>query len=105
QKSGSIKINSLNLSFYQSKLSESKMIDVEIQIGSYDNRSKEFVSLQVSLKNSADNLMKRVRFHTPENGRYSEQINRHTGFMRGAYDLTWSYASFLSALYHREKLN
>jgi glucoamylase len=39
----------------------------------------------------------RVLFHMSDKGSFSEQFNRENGFMQGARDLTWSYASYVTA--------
>jgi glucoamylase len=39
----------------------------------------------------------RTMRHMGPNGEMSEQYNRQSGFLQGAHDLTWSYASFLRA--------
>ena len=44
-----------------------------------------------------DQFVNRVRTHTPADGSLSEQFNRVNGFALSARDLTWSYASFLTA--------
>ncbi|KAJ3161735.1 Glucoamylase, intracellular sporulation-specific [Geranomyces michiganensis] len=49
-----------------------------------------------------DSFLNRVRRHAPPDGRLSEQMNRDTGFMQGATDLTWSYASIITANWARE---
>jgi glucoamylase len=36
--------------------------------------------------------------HMDQDGHLSEQFNRDSGYMQGAQDLTWSYASLISAL-------
>lgn len=51
-----------------------------------------------------DAYLKRIRFHTPEDGAWAEQIDRNSGYMLSARDLTWSYASFLTALKAREAI-
>ncbi|KAJ3163314.1 glycoside hydrolase 15 protein [Geranomyces variabilis] len=52
----------------------------------------------------ADSFLNRVRRHAPPDGRLSEQMNRDTGFMQGAIDLTWSYASIVTANWAREEV-
>ena len=42
-------------------------------------------------------FLRRTRYHMDAEGSLSEQINRDNGFMQGAHDLTWSYASFFTA--------
>lgn len=56
--------------------------------------------LVLSLRRHGDEFLNRARFHMGDN-HMSEQINRQNGYMQGAYDLTWSYASFLTAISHR----
>lgn len=55
------------------------------------------------MREYADSFLKVIRKHVDHEGRMSEQFDRHSGFMRGAEDLTWSYASFLAAVEAREK--
>lgn len=55
-----------------------------------------YPTLLKSLREQADRYLRRSRYHTAFDGHQSEQLNRNTGFMQGARDLTWSYASFLS---------
>lgn len=49
----------------------------------------------------AESFMERVRFHANPDGTLSEQMNRHTGFMMSAHDLTWNYSALLDALRFR----
>ena len=44
-----------------------------------------------------------AEYHAADDGSLSEQMNRNTGFMQSAPDLTWSYASLLSALEQRSR--
>lgn len=48
-----------------------------------------------------DDYLSCSQFHMGEDGSLSEQFNRITGFMQGAHDLTWSYASLLTAFFNR----
>ena len=57
---------------------------------------------KIGFEQKAQEFMNRSQYHTAVGGRQSEQIDRVYGVMRGARDLTWSYASFLSA--HRASL-
>jgi glucoamylase len=50
----------------------------------------------------ADFLLKRVKAHAHPNGTMDEQFERRTGFMKSARDLTWSYASFITAMWQRD---
>jgi len=49
-----------------------------------------------------DQYMERVRFHVARDGHMSEQMDRHSGYMLSAADLTWSYAAFLTAVAARD---
>lgn len=55
------------------------------------------------LPKKGDSFLKRIQAHTPPDGGLSEQMNRLTGFMQGAYDLSWSYGSFLTAFWARAR--
>lgn len=48
-----------------------------------------------------DDYLSCSQFHMGEDGSMTEQFNRRTGFMQGAPDLTWSYASLLTAQWAR----
>lgn len=48
-----------------------------------------------------DAFLSRTKLHAYPDGGLSEQMNRHTGFMQGATDLTWSHASMLMAIWAR----
>ena len=58
---------------------------------------------KVGDQKKGDAFLKRLQYHSNPDGSLSEQINQDTGFMQGARDLTWSYASFLTALFAREE--
>ncbi len=63
----------------------------------FSERGRDLV---LKLQRHGDEFLNRARFHMGDN-RMSEQINRQSGYMQGAHDLTWSYASFLTAIGHR----
>ena len=44
----------------------------------------------------ADLFVERVRYHAYKDGSLSEQMNRYTGYMQSASDLTWNYAALLT---------
>ena len=45
--------------------------------------------------------MRTVKYYTPADGHLAEEFNRDTGVAQGAADLTWSYASVLTAAFAR----
>lgn len=51
----------------------------------------------------ADSYLSRILFHRNADGSLSEQINRETGFMQGAPNLTWSHASIITAKLRRDE--
>lgn len=48
-----------------------------------------------------DSFLARNRVHANPDGSLSEQINRYNGYLQGAPNLTWSHASFLTAVWAR----
>ncbi len=59
-----------------------------------------FVAILSSLCRKGDDFVRRTLAHAAD-GSLSEQIHRTSGKMTGAPDLTWSYASLISALLQR----
>jgi glucoamylase len=59
--------------------------------------SSEMRAFVGALIDKGDSFMMRVRHHANPDGALSEQIDRNSGHMVSARDLTWSYASFLTA--------
>lgn len=57
-----------------------------------------------ALVRRGDQFMARVRKHTPADGSLAEQFNRNNGYALSARDLTWSYASFLTATSARDQI-
>jgi len=51
--------------------------------------------------NAISGFVQVVQKYTPANGSLSEQYNRTTGEQLSAYDLTWSFASFVSMAQRR----
>jgi glucoamylase len=71
---------------------------------SYPANSFHFKAAVGALEGWADAFMRRVKFHKPEDGRFTEEYDRKTGEVRGAADLTWSYASIITASMARARL-
>lgn len=49
------------------------------------------------MKSSAYAQFDRVLFHSDKTGQLDEQFNQHTGYMQGAYELTWSHGAYITA--------
>lgn len=90
-----IKITSISRSFYQG------LTPKRDKSGSYKKGSSEFVDTIKAIRKKGDNFLERVKYHVDGNGSMAEQINRESGYMQGARDLTWSYAALLSSLRYR----
>nr|POF01366.1 glucoamylase [Quercus suber] len=71
----------------------------------YTKTSQEFTRAISGLNGWGDTFMRTVKFYTPSNGRLAEEFNRNDGAPQGAADLTWSYASILTASFSRAKVN
>jgi glucoamylase len=73
----------------------------DLSLGVIDQSSRTFSTLIERLQTEGDAYLTRVKYHLDSDGQMSEQMNRWSGFLQGARDLTWSYASFLTALQSR----
>ena len=71
----------------------------------YSSNTKEFSSVIASLKGWGDAYIRRIKYHTPASGNLAEEFNRNNGIAQGAADLTWSYASLLTAAFARAALS
>lgn len=54
--------------------------------------------------NKGETFLERIRYHMPHDQRLTEQFRRDSGFVVGASDLTWSYASVLTLLHAKEEV-
>lgn len=70
----------------------------------YPSNGSPYKTAIAALEGWADAFMRRVKFHTPADGRLGEEYDRAIGYARGAEDLTWSYASIITASMARAKL-
>ncbi|KAI8143491.1 glucoamylase [Fennellomyces sp. T-0311] len=90
----SITVNEINGPFFARLLTE----PIERVRGTmFRYGSSEFDMVINEMTKAADRFMATVQYHQRPNGSLSEQFNRYTGFEQGARDLTWSYASFITA--------
>lgn len=71
---------------------------VYIQQGEFNQNSSYFQELLGVMQIQGDSYLRRIKFHARPDGSLFEQMHRQTGYMTGAYDLTWSFVSFLTAL-------
>lgn len=70
-------------------------------IGTYTSSSSTYTTLTTAIKSYADGYVGIIQRYTPSNGSLAEQFSRSNGTPLSAIDLTWSYASFLTAVARR----
>ena len=93
-KQGSITVTSTSLAFFQD-------FDSSVTAGTYTSSSSTYTTLYNAVKTYADGYVNVVATYAQSNGSLSEQFSRSNGAPLSAYDLTWSYASFLTAAARR----
>lgn len=63
--------------------------------------SQAHAAIVKGLIERGDDFIRRIQVHGHTDGGLAEQIRRDNGFMESARDLTWSYSSFLTAIWSR----
>lgn len=91
---GYIEVTSTSLGFFQD-------LDSSIATGTYESSSSTYTTLYDAVSSYADGYVNVVATYAASNGSLSEQFDKSTGSPLSAYDLTWSYAAFLSAANRR----
>ncbi|ROW03824.1 hypothetical protein VMCG_05402 [Cytospora schulzeri] len=91
---GYIEVTSTSLAFF-------KDLDDSVTAGTYDSDSATYTTLFDAVTTYAEGYMNVVATYAASNGSLSEQFDKSTGTPLSAYDLTWSYAAFLSAANRR----
>lgn len=87
---GSIQVTTTSLSFFQ-------QFNASIDTDTYSSTSPQYTQLTSAIKTFADGFIDIAANYTPSNGGLAEQYNKSTGEPLSAADLTWSYASVLTA--------
>ena len=97
---GTLVVSAANKAFFSS-LDASKFSS--LQPGQALTRTDpSFSDILSVLRNAGDAELRRIKYHTAADGSLSEQMNRDTGFEMSAADLTWNYASILTATWQRQ---
>lgn len=91
---GSIEVTSTSLAFF-------KDFDSSVTAGTYQSGSSTYTTLIDAVTAYADGYVNVVATYAAPNGSLSEQFEKSSGSPLSAYDLTWSYAAFLSAAARR----
>jgi glucoamylase len=69
----------------------------DIDPGTYFSNSSQYSTLTSAIKAFADGFVQITANYTPSDGGLAEQFDKSTGHPLSAADLTWSYASVLTA--------
>lgn len=74
----------------------------KLQAGhTYSSTTSQYQNAIDALNGWGDAFMRTVKYYTPDDRHLAEEFNRNTGVPQGAADLTWSYASVLTAAFQR----
>lgn len=93
-KLGSITVTATSLPFFTDFSSS-------ITVGTYASSTTTYTTLYNAVKTYADGYVNIVATYAQTNGSLSEQFNKVGGAQLSAYDLTWSYAAFITAAARR----
>ncbi|KAF9811041.1 hypothetical protein IEO21_06707 [Rhodonia placenta] len=85
-----LEVTSTSLAFFQ-------QFDSSVAAGTYDSSTSTYSTLTSAVKSFADGFTLIVANYTPSDGELSEQYSKSDGSQTSAVDLTWSYASALTA--------
>ncbi|CCH46510.1 Glucoamylase [Wickerhamomyces ciferrii] len=92
QDAGVIQVSELSLPFWKYYTGVS-------EVGTISKDSEQFDQVIQSLIGWGDAYIRTVKYYAGEDGHLSEQYDKNNGVIRGARDLTWSYASlFIAAI-------
>lgn len=89
-KQGSIVITSTSLSFFQQLYSSAA-------VGTFASSTTQYTAITSAVKTYADGFVALVQQYQGSGGALAEQFSRSNGSPLSAVDLTWSYASALTA--------
>ncbi|MCJ1412272.1 hypothetical protein MMC19_006365 [Ptychographa xylographoides] len=91
---GTLSVTTTSLAFFRDFMPS-------VATGTYASSSSTYSTLTTAIKNYADGYMSVIEKYTPSGGALAEQYSRSNGVPLSAIDLTWSYASFLTAIARR----
>lgn len=97
EQAGTVTFTALSLAFYQDLNPVANYHVGQVLAGG----SAGFKDLLAHVLARGDTFLARVRVHLPADGSMAEQMDRNTGYMTSARNLTWSYASFVGAVQER----
>ncbi|KAF8603724.1 glucoamylase [Ceratobasidium sp. AG-I] len=94
---GQIPVTATSLAFFQ-------QFSSSITAGNYTSTSTQYTTLTTAIKTYADGFVAIVQQYIGTNGALAEQFLKTTGAPTSASDLTWSYASALTAFEARSSV-
>ncbi|KAL2862489.1 glycoside hydrolase family 15 protein, partial [Aspergillus lucknowensis] len=92
---GSLSVDEVSLPFF------SDLVGSNVTTGEFSKSSGQYKSLTSAVKTYADGFVSVVQEYTPSDGSLAEQYTRDGGEPASATLLTWSFASFLTAVSRR----
>lgn len=93
-KQGSLQVTSLSLPFFRDLIAD-------IKPAVYPKSTPAYQNITSAVRTYADGFISVVQEYTPATGALSEEFDRKAGTQVPAPDLTWSYASFSTAVARR----
>jgi glucoamylase len=97
EQGGGVTVTDVSLAFFRDLVPD-------VAVGVHEVGSPTYARIMAATIAYADGFMDVVRRYTPLNGTMSEQFGKESGEPLSAHDLTWSYASFLTAVTRRAKI-
>ena len=94
KKLGSLNVTATSLPFFRD-------FSASVETGTYTASTAIFTMLTTAIQSYADGYLSIIEKYTPTSGALAEQFSRSNGVPLSAVDLTWSYASFLTAIARR----
>ena len=88
-------MTSTSLAFFE-------QLSPSVATGTYSSSTSTFKTLINAVQTYADGFLAIIAKYTPSNGGLSEQYSKTDGTPLSAVDLTWSYASALTAFAAKE---
>ena len=98
KEAGLVSVTPLNIEFLSS------LTSTPLKVGQLIEQKQDaelFEQMILALRNRADMYLRRVQTHEGPGGHLTEEYKRDSGAPTGAEDLSWSYASLLSAAHRR----
>ncbi|KAJ3190868.1 glycoside hydrolase 15 protein [Irineochytrium annulatum] len=101
---GKVTVSSLNLPFFSGARPAGLAVSGLTSGTTYDAGSTQFKNIVGSLQSLADSYARTVKTHAGAGYQLNEQFSRTSGMLTGVNDLTWSYASLISAGLARQNM-